>query len=486
MPTNPNADAVMTETMDQLHMMLDPMKDHGILSGAAYKKIHQEASEFFEQLGRIIRYNGTEEAYWERFQSLFGFANATEIFTPMNAANLCPEPTGLLNAINLLRAEYNKNVAQQTRMVRGIRVEQLERARKVLADGLNCEPNNLAIVRNASEGNNAVSCGYRHWLRTDEPSKRQNVVLWSENHPTNLTAWRLRAEWDRSRDGNIPPLFEVRLISFTKEEFKDDDRILAKFKANIDRNTRFVSFSETSNGSGSRISMAVIKGIWEHAESFPECHIHIDGTMAWGAADPKTDLPLSYCHSFVSSAHKWFLGPKETGILYMHPRKVENFAPSIYAYDYKIEIKEKWDEMPKSALRFELLGQRDDVHVIALWWTQLLWDILASRPDRHPAKRVSSLAQYLKTELKETSWEIRTPEDERRSRGVVRVEAPRVNDKKESLYEWMYDPKNQVRVAGSGGGAALKEETFRLCPHIYNTRADVDRAINGMNKWRRL
>ena len=405
MSTNPNADALMTEIMDQLHMMLDPLKDHGILSSAAYEKIHQEANEFFRQLGEIIWFDGPEEDYWKRFQSLFGFANEGEKFTPMNAANLCPEPTGLLNAINLLRAEYNKNVAQQTRMVRegigGIRVKQLERAREALADGLKCKPNDLAIVRNASEGNNAVSCGYRHWLRANDPDNRQNVVLWLENHPTNLTTWWLRREWDHSMDAKVPPLFEVRPISFTKKEFEDDGLILEKFKENIDANTRFVSFSETSNGSGSRIPMAVIQGIWEHVTNnnkYPDCHIHIDGTMAWGAADPNTDLPLSYCHSFVSSAHKWFLGPKETGILYMHPEKVKKFAPSIYAYDYKIDIRKKWEEMPQNALRFELLGQRDDVHVIALWWTQRLWDMLASRTDRHPAKRVSYLAQYPKKE----------------------------------------------------------------------------------------
>ena len=68
---------------------------------------------------------------------------------------------------------------------------------------------------------------------------------------------------------------------------------------------------------------------------------------------------------------------------------------------------------------------------------------------------------------------------------MVRVEAPRVNNTKESLYEWMYENK-AIRIAGSGGGDTPKEETFRLCPHIYNTLADVDRAIEGMNRWRTL
>lgn len=53
----------------------------------------------------------------------------------------------------------------------------------------------------------------------------------------------------------------------------------------------------------------------------------------------------------------------------MRREKVENFAPNIFAYDYKIEVPGDWRQMPEDTLRFEMLGQRDDVDIIALYWT---------------------------------------------------------------------------------------------------------------------
>jgi selenocysteine lyase/cysteine desulfurase len=323
--------------------------------------------------------------------------------------------------------------------------------------------NDLAIVRNASEGNNAISCGYRGWSLI--PAERSNAVLWSENHPTNLEAWRLRAQYGRNPEN---PLFDIRLVSFQSNASEAD--ITRAFTSRIDARTRLVSFSETANSTGFRIPEGVISNIWEHVQQQPLCHAHIDGTMAWGAR--RVDLSSPLCHSFVSSAHKWFLGPKETGILYMNPDKAENFVPSIFAYDYKITVPEDWRDMPKNALRFELIGQRDDVNIITLAWTQMMWDMLE---DRKPDERVAYLAQYLMRKLLESGWELITPQDPTRSWGVVRVHADK-GGRQKSLYDWLYD---NVHIAGSGN-----DKTFRLCPHIYNTLADIDRAVEGMNTWR--
>jgi selenocysteine lyase/cysteine desulfurase len=348
-------------------------------------------------------------------------------------------------------------------MVRGERVLQLEHARQRIADGLKLRSqNDLAIVRNASEGNNAISCGYRNW----NTASRENVVLWSENHPTNLEAWRLRAEWGRPHNN---PLFTIRLVSFPSNA--SDQFITNAFIGSIDNQTRFVSFSETANSTGFRIPERVISNIWERVQTLPNCHVHIDGTMSWGARS--VDLSNPRCHSFVSSAHKWFLGPKETGILYMAPDKVQNFVPSIFAYDYKITVPDKWQDMPNNALRFELIGQRDDVNIITLAWTQMMWDVLEGHK---PDERVAYLAQYLMGKLLESGWALITPQDPTRSWGVVRVHADQ-GGRQKSLYDWLYD---NVHIAGSGN-----DKTFRLCPHIYNTLADIDRAVEGMNTWRR-
>ncbi|GLH78087.1 hypothetical protein SSBR45G_29950 [Bradyrhizobium sp. SSBR45G] len=443
-----------------LHALFDPVCEAGILTKDELAHLSGEIDELLE----VIRNrNRPVEEYWNAFRAQFGFAQQAGEPFPMNAANLCPEPTALLNAANTLRLQYNDNVAQQTRMARGLRVQQLERAREYIAAGLGVSrPSDVALLRNASEANNAVNCGYRGW-RAGQPA--ENVVLWTENHPTNLAAWELRRR-------GAP--FEIRMVNFQYGE--SDDQIADAFIRNIDVNTRFVSYSAISNGKGFRIPDGVMMRIWDHAARFDHCHVHVDGTMVWGARPVSLEHePL--CHSFVSSCHKWFLGPKETGILYMHPSKVQNFTPSIFAYDYKIEIPE---QLPNTALRFELLGQRDDVNIITLAVTQIIWRELALGVGSYnPYQRVQELSNYLVDSLTRRQpparpWELLTPASPDRRWGIVRVSAPRGS--KPPLEQWLFDNK----IVGGGGGG----DEFRLCPHIYNTRADIDKVVLGMDTWR--
>jgi selenocysteine lyase/cysteine desulfurase len=425
------------------------------------------------------------EDFWRAFQRQFGFATAAAKVTPMNAANLCPEPTALINAASILRLSYNNNVAQQVRTAGGVRVDQLKFVREYLAKGLGiADPEDLALIRNSSEGNNAISAGFTKWKIPSDTQALDTVVVWAENHPTNLEAWRLRRDHNKSaRPRNDEPQagdpFQLIVVSFDKDA--DEEAIADAFISKIDARTRFITYSETSNGSGTRIPESAIAAIWTHIQrNNYDCHVHIDGTMAWGARPVNLGNP--FCHSFVSSAHKWFLGPKETAVLYMTKEKVQNFVPSIFAYDYKITIGD-WDKMPKTALRFELLGQRDDVNLITLQWTQMIWTLLVASRDPHT--RVAHLSTMLIDSLRKSNWKFKTPSDPKMRWGIVRVEAGK-GPEAPSLYDWIYQTQRAYRFGGSGGSESAKEQTFRLCPHIYNTKDDIDAVVAAMNEWRRL
>ena len=419
------------------------------------------------------------EPFWRKFQTMFGFTTSTDRKTPMNAANLCPEPKLLLDAANRLRILYNDNVAQQVRTGPGRRVQQIQETRKSLAKSLGiADFHDLALIRNSSEGNNAINGGYRDWHRTKNVSELDTVVVWAANHPTNLEAWRLRRDWEtranhRERNNDKPisgDLFELIVVDFDPKA--SDEAIAKAFTDKIDKRTRFVGLTETSNITGVRIPEGAMQLIWNHVhdQHYNKCHIHLDATMSWGARPINLGKP--YCHSLVSSAHKWFLGPKETAVFYMAKDKVHAFTPNIYAYDYKIDIG-KWQTMPNTAMRFELIGQRDDVNIITLDLTQMMWTALAQRD---PYARVPALARRLKGKLSEAKWKLLSPEDQKRSWGIVWVES-KAKPGSPTLYQWLYDQKG---IGGSGNA-----EKFRLCPHIYNTESDVDHAVEGMNEWRK-
>jgi selenocysteine lyase/cysteine desulfurase len=461
---------------DALHRRLDAYADAGLLDRHTCDAICYELARLFELINGDLR----DEAFWTAFRNAFGFALTDPQITPMNAANLCPEPTALLNCANLLRVAYNDNVSQQMRMAGGERVRQITEARRAIARSLGiADADALALVRNSSEGNNAITSGFRGW--SPPGARKDTVVVWSENHPTNLEAWRLRRDWhsgERLPCDDTPRADDpFRLVVVDVPPDASESEIANAFISRIDATTRFVGYSETSNGSGFRIPENVMAAIWNHARRFPDCHVHVDGTMSWGARE--LDLSNHHCHSFVSSAHKWFLGPKETAILYVSADSAHRFQPAIFAYDYKIHI-DRWDEMPDSALRFELLGQRDDVNLITLELTQAMWTALAHR---EPFDRVVQLASHLKAALVASGWTLVTPVDPDRSWGIVRIKAPS-KPGSPSLYDWIYSDQSPHRFAGSGGGPIAAEQTFRLCPHIYNTLQDLDNAVDAMNAWR--
>jgi selenocysteine lyase/cysteine desulfurase len=458
-------------SVDANHELFEFLHDHQVISHNCFKRAEGLVAKLLADLEDP---EPSDPEYWQRVRSHYSFSEPGQVI-PMNAANLCPRPRALTEALNSLRVCFDENISQQRRT--GYFADLVLKTKKRLAQGLGCTADDLVIVRNASEANNTINCGYRSWDSADK------VVLWAENHPTNNTAWRLRSTWQPGDESGDPRFSIVTIPSAPGDNWK---AIRDTFIKALDKNTRFVSFSETSNGNGRRIPRLAIEAIYEHVEDkLPNCHVHVDGAMSWGAQDialAGTSDDRLYCHSFSASAHKWFCGPKETGVLYMDSRKTTRFQPSIFAYDYRIKVPDKWQNMPKNAQRFEMLGQRDDVSIIALYFAQLVQDAINSnRSKRSVAGRVVQLGSYLKQRLAGDRWTLITPNDDDLSLAVVRVAAPRKSDAIPSLYTWLYD---EAKIAGSGGGDTLAQETFRLCPHIYNTEADIDRAILGMNDWR--
>ncbi len=439
-------------------LLFDKLRESEVISADCYAEVCRHIDPLLE-LARSID-KSAESNDWDKIRAEWSFPSQPKPVIPINAANLCPKPTKVTLALNRLRLEYNNNVSQQERTGPG--AARIQEARLAIAQNLGLHINlidppdcqDLAIVRNTSEANNAINNGVRDWGPDD------NVVIWDQNHPTNKGAWYLRAQRYR---------FQVREVHLPTTATAQ--QITNAFLGQINRNTRFVTFTETSNGNGMRIPRSSIRDLWTYLQrSHPNCHLHIDGAMTWGSqhVDLLQDLP---CHSFSASAHKWFCGPKETGILYMKPEAAERLMPNVYGYDYRI-VDPPWDAIPRTARRFELLGQRDDVNIIHLLTEQTF---LSSIGARAIEERVRFLATHLKRELQKNGWKLVTPEEDWKSHGIVRFEAPQ-GDRPQSLYNYLYD---NHRIAGSGDS-----ETFRLCPHIYNNVEDLDLAITGMSRWR--
>lgn len=374
------------------------------------------------------------ESYWSLVKEQFPLRHGV---IPLNAANLCPSPRVVAERVAELTRDIDSDVSFQNRAKFAVT---LAESRRKVAEQLGVEPEEIALVRNTSEANNVVNNGM-HLKSGDE------VVLFDLNHPTNNVAWEVRA----ARFG-----FTVKKVSVPRD-VKDAGAILKLFEESLTPRTRVLAITYVTNNTGIRLPVAELcemarrRGI----------HAHVDGAQAWGALN--LNLRRLGCDSFAASAHKWFMGPKEAGVLYVRKERLGELWPNIVGADWGAKIE---TGLP-GARKFESLGQRDDACLAAVGTAVDFHRILG--PERVEA-RVMELAAALKDGLSRIrTVRMVTPMDPRLSAGVCIARFEGADFKK--VYDEVY-AKHGIAGAPTGG--------LRLCPHVYNTMEDVEEAVRAV------
>ncbi|MBD9449854.1 MULTISPECIES: aminotransferase class V-fold PLP-dependent enzyme [unclassified Rhizobium] len=379
------------------------------------------------------------DMYWELVRHQFIFPDTA---IPMNSANLCPSFESVASKVAELTRVVDYDVSLNNRAQFN---DRLSSSRMKVAAQIGADPDEIALVRNTSEANSVITNGL-DFKSGDE------VVIWDQNHVTNNEAWDIRAR-----------RFGLKVVRVALPRLPEsDEQIVELFsKACTDR-TKAVSFTECSNVSGLKLPakkivvMAREKGI----------HCHVDGAQSWGAS--ALNLHDMGCDTFSASAHKWFMGPKEVGILYVRKGRAGGIWPNTIGYTGEIKVELDLD----NAKKFETLGQRDDAAIAAIADTA---DIHTQIGPRRVEARIAELASQLKQGLKDLGATLVTPENPAMSGGVVVIEVPKQNQK--TVVDTLYS-KFGIAASSSGG--------LRLCPHIYNTQAHIQRALDGVASMRDL
>lgn len=379
-----------------------------------------------------------DEAYWEQVRAQFAFR---EERVPMNAANLCPSPRAVADRVEELTRDIDRDCSFNNRAKFS---EMLEESRAAVAAQLGVGPDEIALVRNTSEANNTVNAGV-------PLSPGDEVVLWDQNHPTNNVAWDVRA----ARFG-----FSVRRVSVPADP-ADPDQLAAPFVEALSGRTRVLSVTHVSNVSGIRLPVRRLA-----AEARRRgVHFHVDGAQSWGALE--VNLREMGCDSYSASAHKWFMGPKEAGLLYVREGRIPGLWPATVAPGWGDDA----DPDVVGARKFESLGQRDDACLASVGTAAVFHSAIAPPA---VAARVAHLAAALKEGVVEVGMTLVTPSDPKLSGGVCIVRA--TGDRRAAVNR-LYE-EHGIAGAGTGG--------LRLCPHVYNTMDHVRRAVEGVKALRQV
>jgi len=385
---------------------------------------------------RLDSWEEADEDFWKLVKEAFPLREGLII---MNAANLCPSPISVQQRVFELTRDVDRDASSHNRRKFG---QLREGARAALANFLGADASEIAIVRNTSAANATVVNGL-------DLGPGDEVVLWDQNHPTNSTSWDVRAE----RYG-----YTVKRVS-TPPQPMTVQEVLDPFVAAISERTRLVSFSHVSNISG---VMLPARDVVEVAHARGALAM-VDGAQSYGCLE--VDLHDIGCDFYTGSAHKWFLGPKEAGVLYVRGEVQTDL--------WATHVGVGWANAAQDGARkFENLGQRDDAAVSAVGTAVEFHEMVG--PEKVEA-RVRELAAVLKDELADRlpGTRFHTPRDPSLSAGVV-VFLPSGLNPREAL-DTLYTEHN---IAGAGMGGDFTG--IRLCPHIYNTLAEIEKVVDAV------
>ena len=374
-------------------------------------------------------------------EAAFGFADDR---VPMNAANLCPMPSAISAAVARYGRELDRDLSPASRQ----RVESMkETARASIAAQLGTDADELAIVRNTSEANSIVVQGLRL-------AEHDEVLLWNQNHPSNALAWEVRA----AREGFAVRYFTVPPTASSMDEVVD------LVGAALGPRTRVVSFTHISNVTGFRLPAGELCQALRRRR--PNLFIHIDGAQTWGVRDVSlSDLD---CDSFSGSAHKWYMGPRETGLLYLRRERQDEVAPTVVSIPWGSGV----EPSVEGARRFEALGQRDDAAIAALAETAA-WH--AALTPAVVEQRATAIADRLREALTDVDVPfVSSLHPDFRSNVIILAAS---QDGLRELPQRVLEHSGVITAATGG---------LRMSPHIYNTAEHVDRVAAAIAGSRQL
>lgn len=242
----------------------------------------------------------------EKIRALFP---ATGKYVYLNSAAVAPMPTIAAEAVY----SQLKDVSENGTVNYPEWIETKNRARQLAAEMLNVRAEQIAFMRNTSDGFSAVANGLK-WRKGD------NIVTFAKEFPANFYAWR------RIRDA-----FGVELRLCDERNGRID---LDEFVGLIDANTKIVSISAVQFASGFR---ADLEKIAESARRH-DALFAVDIIQGFGAM--RFDLPAQMVDIAAGASHKWLCAPEGCGILYLSERARERIEPTLVGW---ISVETPWD-----------------------------------------------------------------------------------------------------------------------------------------------
>ena len=318
---------------------------------------------------------------------------------------------------------------------------QIESVRRRLATSFGCDPEEMAITRNASEALETCILGL-------DLKPGDEVLTTNQDYPRMLTAWRQREKRDR---------IVLKMISFPTPP-RDLEELAERFEKAITPKTRVILVCHITNLTGQIFPVRRICQMGRERG----IEVIVDGAHAYAHFPfKKVDLDCDY---YGTSLHKWLLAPHGTGFLYVRKSKIAGLWPLMAAPD----------SMQTDIRKFEEIGTHPAANHNAIAEALAFHEGIG-------VERKAARLRYLKDRWArrlegQKGIHIFTSFDPAQSCGLGLVGIEGVDSAKLADYLW---DKYRILVV------AIVHEEFqgiRVTPNVYTTLNEIDTFCDSMEK----
>lgn len=378
----------------------------------------------------------TDEAFWTEVQRAF-VVDRTVV--NLNNGGVSPSPAAVQEAQR--RYQEYSNAAPVHTMWRVLE-PQRETVREKLAWFFGCDPEEVALTRNTSEG--LETCQFGFDLKAGD-----EVLTSNQDYPRMIATFKQRER----REGIV-----LRQISIPTPA-EDPEKVVRLFEEAITPKTRLILVSHMIFLTGQVLPVRDIVAMGRRRR----IPVLVDGAHTFAhLAFTRADLDCDY---YATSLHKWLFAPHGTGMLYVRRDRIRGLWPLMAAPP----------ELDDNIRKFEEIGTHPAAPYLAI--AEALAFTTGIGPQRKEA-RLRYLRDRWATRLsRHARVRLRTSLKRGLSCGLALVQLEEVDSGKLADHLW---GKHRIIVA------AIKHDEFegiRVAPSVYTTPDEIDRfceAIEGV------
>lgn len=371
----------------------------------------------------------------EQIRKLFP---ALESYIYLNSAAVSPVPTTAIEAINSQLWDVATNGSRHYNAW----IDTKNRCRKIIAGMLNVKDEQIAFMRNTSDGFATIANGL-DWNSSD------NLVSFEREFPANFYPWR-----------RVHEKFGVELRMCPERNGRID---MNEFISLIDENTKLVAISAVQFASGFR---ADLDKIGEAARKV-DALFAVDMIQALGTM--KLDFPASKVDIASGASHKWLCSPEGCGILYLSDRARARVEPTLVGW---ISVPDPWDfldleqEFQPNALAWETGTGTASLFYGLEQSLKLLNEAGIENIQNH----LEELTDFLCESVPSDKYKVVSSRKTGEKSQIVCIE-PQNGVTSDEIFKELDGKKIVV---------SSRNNKLRIAPHFYNNREDIESLVENL------